>query len=111
MRRLIVCLLILSSFPAFSQQSSEPSKSSMICFTESELEAMENEAAQIMEDAVTEAVTEAVKPYEVKIDLLSKDLAAARRATTVWMWTGIGMTVTVTIANLLIYLIKIAPRL
>jgi hypothetical protein len=73
-RRVLVFLLILLALPLFSQSSNEPSKSSMTCFTDAELDQMETEAAKIVEDAVTEAVNEAVKPYVLEVKKLEREI-------------------------------------
>lgn len=77
-------LLILFNFPAFSQQSSALSSDSMICFTDAELEAMEVEAAQIMEDAVVEAVNAAVEPYRIVVQNMNADLEAMETSRNWW---------------------------
>lgn len=73
-RRTLICLMILSALQGYSQSSPRPSSDSMTCFTESELEAMEVEAAQIMEDAVTEAVKVAVEPYRLEVERLERTI-------------------------------------
>ncbi len=66
-RTMVFLLLLLLSLPLYSQSSSEPDKSSMTCFTQEQLDEMEAKAVRIMEDAVAEAVNEAVKPYVITV--------------------------------------------
>lgn len=102
MRHTILFLLILLATPLFSQSSSAPSSGSMICFTESELDAMEAEAAKIMEEAVVEAVNSAVAPYRIVVLNMQSELDAKSRTILFWkITTGVGAGLAVVFAVLL----------
>lgn len=99
----VFLFLILSLSPAFCQPSSAPSSGSMICFTESELEAMEAEAARIMEDAVVEAVNAAVEPYRITVLEMNAELDEKNRAIMFWkITTGVSAGVLAVVSVLFV---------
>ena len=105
-RTTVFLLLILSATLLFSQSSSEQSRSSTTCFTDAELEAMEAEAARIMEDAVVEAVNTAVAPYRIQVDLLNGIVAKVERSERCWKTAAIA-TGSVSLVLLTIAIIRI----
>ena len=73
-KRILLCLLILLSYPVYSQPSSGPSNESMICLTAGEWDELEAQIKMELETAVTEAVNEAVKPYVIQVNLMERDI-------------------------------------
>jgi hypothetical protein len=80
----MVFLLILLTPLLYSQSSSEPSNESMTCYTQSELAALEANLQKVVEEAVVEAVNEAVQPYKIQVEILDKDLVKMEHRRNGW---------------------------
>jgi len=92
-RNILIFLLILCSFPAFSQSSSAPAKSCTHCFTDTEWAAFEEEVWAEEQTAIKEAVDEAVKPYIIEIKKQDRQLL-------IWK-IGTGVSLAAALASLI----------
>lgn len=73
-KRILVCLLILLSFPAFSQSLPKPESVYTHCFTDIEWAAFEEEVWKEEEASIVEAVNEAVKPYMIVVKKQDREI-------------------------------------
>jgi hypothetical protein len=92
-RRILVCLLILSVLPLYSQSSPKPENDYTHCFTDTEWAAFEEEVWQEEQASIVEAVNEAVKPYLISVQELNRELAAMETSRNWWRvgtFAGIG---------------------